>query len=202
MVLQLDSKEVVCLSGKISVKDVEKAISRQPIEIDEINGKKIIFNPNVSLEDILITVRKISNALLDEDGNFFPEIKQLLIFGFMVKNATNIPVKTNKDGNPNSDFIYNLMSGQIGEKLMSEFIVHPIYSFLCDGIEEILEFKKEVYFRRISHHNKTFEGIDTLILDIKNAVQKISSFADEHKNLVSSGTLNKMIETLDKFKVK
>lgn len=86
--------------------------------------------------------------------------------------------------------------------ITNQIVTYPVYNFLYDKVEQTLDFKKEVYLRKISSQDKVLENLDGVISEVKNAVQKILSFTDEHKNLLSSGTLNKMIETLDKFKSK
>lgn len=188
------------MNEKINLKDLEKVISKEPIQLGEIDGKKIIFNPNISFEKIFIAGEKISDSILKSDGTYHPELERILIFCFIIQNMTNIPVKRDKDGSLNMDFIYSLMHSEIGETIIDKIGVSPVYNFLYDKVEQTLDFKKEVYFRKISSQDKVLENLDGVISEIKNVVQKISSFTDEHKNLISSGTLNKMIETLDKFK--
>lgn len=183
-------------------KDLEKEILRETVEIGEINGKKIIFNPNISCKKAFSFCEQASNDILNPDGMYLPGLKNILIFCFIVQNMTNLPVKRDKDGNLDIDFIYSLMCSKIGENLINKIIEHPVYNLLNDEIEEILNFKKEVYLRKLTPQNKIFENIDNLISEMRNAVQKISLFADEHKNLIENGTINRIIETLDKVKNK
>jgi hypothetical protein len=190
------------LKEKLNLKALEKAISKEPIQLGEIDGKKIIFNPNISFEKIFIAGEKISDSILKADGSYRPELKGILIFCFIIQNMTNIPIKRDKDGTLDMDFIYTLMCSEIGENITNQIVTYPVYNFLYDKVEQTLDFKKEVYFRKISSQDKVLENLDGIISEVKNAVQKILSFTDEHKNLISSGTLNKMIETLDKFKSK
>lgn len=186
------------LQEKINLKDLEKAISKNPITIGEINGQKVIFNPNIPYEKIISICKNIANNILEQDGTYFPELKDILIFCFVVKNMTNLPIKEDKDQNLDMDFIYKLMVSDIGIKLKNHLKTDMTYQFLNRETKELLNYKKEIYFRSIK--NKTFENLDNLILELQSMAKKISSFADEHKNLVKSKTINKMIETLDKFK--
>ena len=190
------------MNEKIKLKDLEKKILRETVEIGEINGKKIIFNPNISCTKAFSFCEQTSSDILNLDGMYLPGLKNILIFYFIAQNMTNLTIKKDKNGSLNIDFIYSLMCSEIGEKLILKFAAHPIYNFLNDEIEEILNFKREVYLRKLPPQNKTFENIDNLISEIRNAVQKISLFADEHKNFIENGTINKMIETLDKVKNK
>lgn len=193
---------MICLNEKISLKDLEKEITEESTQIGEINGKKIIFNSGISYEKALYFCEKAVRNILNSDGIYLPGLKNILIFYFMVKNMTNLPIKKDKDGNLDIDYIYNLMYSKVGEKFINKFIARPIYSFLDDEIDQVLKFKKEIYLKTLNSKNKTLENIDNLIFDLQNMIQKISSFTDEHKTLISSGMLNKMIETLDKVKNK
>ena len=191
---------MIYLSEKISLKDLEKEIVRKTIEIGEVNGKKIILNQNISCKKIFSACEQISNDILNQEGIYIPELKNILVFCFMIKNMTNITIKKDKDGNIDIDFIYNLMCSDIGKNINTEFIKLPIYSFLNEEIQKILDFKKEVYIRKISCQNKTFQNIDSLILEFRSVIQKISVFTDEHKNFISSTAFNKIIDALDNRK--
>lgn len=193
---------MIFLKEKLNLKDLEKSISKELLQLGEIDGKKIIFNPNISFEKIFIAGEKISDSILKADGSYRPELERILIFCFIIQNMTNIPIKRDKDGTLDMDFIYTLMCSEIGENITNQIVTYPVYNFLYDKVEQTLDFKKEVYFRKISSQDKILENLDGVISEVKNAVQKILSFTEEHKNLISSGTLNKMIETLDKFKSK
>lgn len=190
------------IDKKLKLKDLEKEISQKSSEIGKLDDKNIIFNPNISCERAFIACERIANNVLKSDGTYLPELKNLLIFCFMVENTTNLPIKKDEDGNFDIDFIYSLMCSEIGQMLNNKFESDFIYKFLVNEVEQVLNYKKEVYFRKISLQNKTLKSLDNLIEEIKNAVQKVSSFADEHKNLISNGTLNKMIETINNAKVK
>lgn len=186
------------MQEKISLKDFEKAISKNPITIGEINGQKVIFNPNISYEKVVSICKNIATHSLEQDGTYFPELKDILIFCFVVKNMTNLPIKEDKEQNLDMDFVYKLMASDIGRKLKNYLKTDMTYQFLNRQTKELLNYKKEIYFRNIK--NKTLENLDNLILELQNIAKKFSSFTDKHKNLIESGTINKIIETLDKFK--
>ncbi len=186
------------LQEKINLKDLEKAISKNPITIGEINGQKVIFNPNISYEKVISICKNIANHSLEQDGTYFPELKDILIFCFVVKNMTNLPIKEDKEQNLDMDFVYKLMASDIGRKLKNYLKTDMTYQFLNRQTKELLNYKKEIYFRTI--RNRTLENLDNLILELQSMAKKFSSFADEHKNLVENGTINKMMKTLDKFK--
>lgn len=186
------------MKDKINLKDVEKMIledSNKPIEIGEINGKKIIFNPHISCLKMFNMCKQITKDVLDSDGTYLPQLKDILIFYFMVESMTNIPIRYINNESLDIDFIYQLMNSKPGETLQSKFLESSAYDFLSRGIEEQINFKK-------SNINSKFENIDKLINEFYRVLKTISSLADEHKNLLSSGVLNKMIETLEKVKSK
>ncbi len=188
------------MKEKLNLKDLEKEIIKESIQIGELNGKKVIFDPNISCDKVFMACKNIVNTILKPDGTYFPELKNILIFCFIIQNMTNIPIKKDKEGNLDTDFIYKLMESEIGKNLRKQLESDSNYNFLSNEIQEVLNYKKEIYLRKIASQNETLQNLDILIFQMQNAVQKIISLIDESKHLLSKNTINKIIETLDKTK--
>lgn len=188
------------MKEKLNLKDLENEIIKEPIQLGELNGKKVIFDSNISCDKALIACENIVNIILRPDGTYFPELKNILVFCFIIQNMTNLPIKKDREGNLDTDFIYKLMESEIGQNLRNQLKSDANYSFLTREIEEVLSYKKEIYLRKIANQNETLQNLDMLIFQIQNAVQKIISLIDESKHLLSKNTINKIIETVDKTK--
>ena len=190
------------MKEKMSLKDLEKVISKSPVQIGEINGQKVIFNPNISYEKAIYICKKVADIVLKQNGTYFPELRDVLIFCFIAKNMTNLPIKQDKDGNLDIEFFYKLMTSEVGKKFRNYFKSDPICNFIVRETRELLNYRKEIYLRTLNSQNKTLENLDSLITEAQSMIKKLSSFADEHKSFIESGAINKMIETLEKTKNK
>lgn len=186
------------MKEKLILKEVEQIIKKEPIEVGEVNGKKVIFNPNVSYQKVITFCQQMSDIVLSANGMYLPKLKDILVFAFMVENMTNIPVKKDKEGNYNIDFLYNLLSSDIGKKLLQKFKSDTTYYFLIQELKTVVSFKKDVYLKSISPYNKIFEKIEGLIMDAKNAMYDISSFYKEIKNVESEKDIpQQQVETIN-----
>ena len=186
--------------NKIEIKEIEEMIKKAEIEIGQIKGKKIIFNPNISCEKIFAFCEQTSNAIFNPEGLYIPKLKDILIFAFMLENMTNIKIKKDENGNIDIDFIYSLMRSEIGKKISQKFKTDITYYFLVQEIKGIVSYKKDLYLKKVSPQNKTLENIDNLIEELSETAGKISNFAEEQNKVVTNEKLDKIIKIFDKVK--
>ena len=174
---------MVYLKEKVVLKDVEQEIKNSPVEIGEINGKKVVFDSNVSCQKMLSFCQQMSNVIFNPNGMYLPKLKDVMVFAFLVENMTNIPIKKDKDSNYNIDYIYNLMNSEIGKKLMQKFKANANYYFITQELKTVVSYKKDAHLREISPANRLIENIDELISRAKNAMKEVSNFYSEVKSL-------------------
>jgi len=186
------------LKQKIDLKSTQAITFKSSINIGKIEGKDVIFDPNISCEKIFLISEKIANYVINPDGTYMPELSKILIFYFAVQNMTNIKIDKDEEENIDIDFVYRFMTSKIGKKLQKVFNSSSEFKILKSQVQKQIAFKKEVYLKKISS-NQTLKNIDKLVNLAYRTINKFSNFIDNQKDFISSENIKTITTAIEKL---
>lgn len=185
---------------KISINALEKAIEQidyTPYKTYEWNGLSIEVKSQLTLEDMLSFVEAVVSSCVNDDGEYYPQLKQSLIIAETITSYTNITLPTNFKNK------YAMVNLLVGYTDLMEYIKESInqdqYYEMLDSIDCLIDYKlrnnTEAIDKKTAEVMSTLEdlnqNIDDLFgdlshEDIHNAMAAISNGTIDEEKLVNA----------------